>query len=185
MAERAGSRGAPSVVSSMRSAAVTSGAERIEQVAREARLLAMAGNASAEYYGVVVYCAQEVGTNRPRYYAALTYGTTAEEATILRAGGVPVLQVVLNRNVQIQIGSDHADHAEDTAMAVGDAYGWLHQYRTGHVVASNSPTAAAISVGTPASPIVGELTVRTLDGSKGARFAAYPIGLTGVEDLDL
>lgn len=179
---------APSVVSSMRSAAVNGGAEAIESVAREARLLAMSGNAASDYYGVVVYCAEEDPTLRPRCYAALTYGPTATANDIMTIdgtpGGEPVLQIALNRNVLVYTGSDHDDLTEDVAMQPGDAFGWLHQYRTGHVVQLNDPTARGISVGTPSSPVETEVTVRTLDGHYATRFAAYPVGLTGVEELE-
>lgn len=171
---------APSVVSSLRSAAASGGAEMIETVAREARILAMSNNARSEHYGVVVYAADG------RHYAALTYGAAPTVANIMQASdGEPILQMVLNRNVAVFLGADHADHEEDVIMVDGDEFGWMHQYRTGHAVNVAGAGADSISIGTPDSPVVDEISVRTLDQNVGFRCAVYPLGLTGVEELEL
>ena len=159
---------APSVVSAMRKAAITEGADIIAQVSTQARILAMRNQLTDDYYGVVVGVDDD-----GRGYAALTYGQDATPGTIMLAGSEPILRLNLKRTIMLTL--------DGAPMEAGTSIGWMHQYTTGAAISTPAQSADPISVGTPGSAICESLGVRSLDGRYSASIAMFPVGLTSFD----
>lgn len=166
---------APNILSTLRKARVSESADMLGQVVREARTLSLRGQVTSDYFGVVV----GFDSSTRRNYAALTYGPVANVANILMdtVTGEPVLRYDFNANVVIFRDGNPMDGSND--------FGWLHQYRTGNAVNVASVAAPPIGVGLPGSPLCESLVVRTLDGSIAYDVMVYPIGIPGMDELDV
>lgn len=196
----------PAFLPALRKAKVQESAGYIENVARQARILAMSRNrpigASASHYGVVLV----PNSGSTPAYAALTYGTTATTGDILMNGSEPAVRYFLNRNVALWRyagtspgGSRNAPAQVDAGALASEVssgtIGWIFDYRTGHPLNPDSVTDGPIGIGCGhdplakpigsststtryqwPSPIADHLSVRSLDGRHRVAIAIYGFG---------
>lgn len=157
----------PAVLPSLARGRVNQAAGAIEQVARQARLLAMTRLPAGDHYGVVVV------NDGTQAYVALTRGATATPAQILTAAdGTPVAKIAFNPNVVPWKDGQPLD----------GAVGFLFQYRTGFPVDAPSADAAPVSIGVAGSPVAAELGVRSRDGRYRTDLMVYQVGLLAREE---
>jgi len=154
----------PGLVGAVRRGRVNEAASAVIGAATTARQLARTSARSSDYFGVVVV-ADEVPA-----YVAVTYGRTADKASILlanraRAEGPdnqPLYKRTLNRNVMIYSG----------AQPLIGSNGWMYQYRTGVPVVTAATNAPAVDI--------AGISLRTLDGRQSSALAIYRVGLINV-----
>lgn len=159
----------PALLPTLARARVNQAAAAVEQVARQARLLAMTRLTDSDYFGVVL-ARDDAG----RSYVALTRGQTATPAQIwMTAAGNPVARIDLNPNVVPW---------KDGSVLTGSV-GWLFQYRTGCPVTDPSTAALPVSVGVPGSPVASSLGMRSLDDRYRTDIAFYKVGLMARDEV--
>lgn len=174
------STGAIASIPAIRRAAFSNAVAKLEDVAQQARSLAMASRTQAETYGVVIR------NDQGRLVAAVTYGTSAGVGTIAtRSNGEPLLQREIGQ-FQFFRGTSHA---AATAMPDGGAVSWMYAPSTGTLIQDLTPslrpyfagvsaadlTAAGITDG--ATLIAPALSIRSVDGRRSMAVAVYATGI--------
>ncbi|TVR47757.1 MAG: hypothetical protein EA402_00985 [Planctomycetota bacterium] len=153
----------PNSVSALRHGRVSQAVTLLDTANSDAQRFARAsdGSEGAGLYGV------RIEGGPPPHRISVIHGQGASAAAI------PNLTRRLNPNVLFYQGDS----------PLSGSVVWYYQPSTGFPVSASQPNGSAVAIGTSSSPVIQDLTIRSVDGSLRVRCRIFEVGIFNRERL--